>query len=119
VLEGDDHTLKPSRLLHLSPSSTRIRMKMQDIAATPSLLVSSIAFNLQLSVTSQTLVSSSLPSAFLSSVAAEREIWFSRGQGFSLGFRLLVDKKHVHADDPRFGNVIEGFARTLRDAEVN
>ncbi|KAH0559153.1 hypothetical protein GP486_004314 [Trichoglossum hirsutum] len=96
----------------------RTCMKMHDVAAMQSLLVSSAAFDLQLAVTSRTLLSGSLPSAFLSSAAAEREIWFSRGIGFCLSLRLLVNGRHVHADDPRYGNVIEGFAKTLRDAEL-
>jgi hypothetical protein len=92
---------------------------MQDITVTSSLLVSGTAFNLQLSVTSQTLLSScSLPSAFLSNAASEREIWFSRGQGFCLSFRVLFDGERVRANDPKYGNLVECFARALRDAEV-
>ena len=84
------------------------------------LLVSSAAFNLQLGVTSKTLLSSgSLPSAFLTSVAAsEREIWFSRGRGFCISFRLLLDGKRLRTNNLQDGGLIEGFAKALKDAEV-
>ncbi|KAI9778801.1 MAG: hypothetical protein M1839_007891 [Geoglossum umbratile] len=85
-----------------------------------SMLVSSAAFNLQLGVASRTFLSSgSLPSAFLSSAAAsEREIWFSRGQGFCISFRLLLDGKQLRTNDLRDAGLIEDFAKVLRDAEL-
>jgi hypothetical protein len=84
------------------------------------MLVSSAAFSLQLAVTCNTLLSSgSLPSAFLCSVAAsEREIWFSRGQGFCISFRLLLDGRQLRANDPRDGGLVECFGKALKDAEV-
>ncbi|KAI9773794.1 MAG: hypothetical protein M1840_006019 [Geoglossum simile] len=84
------------------------------------MLVSSAAFNLQLGVTCKTFLSSnSLPNAFLCGVAAsEREIWFSRGQGFCISFRLLLDGRQLRASDPWDGSLVECFAKALKDAEL-